>query len=130
MARSTPSFRWGWREWVLPVFFAYGVLSLAFLPSGVLRKFNHLGDYSYGLYIYAFPVQQSLMALYLAAHPHLVVVKGKSPAWEVWPYFFSSLLGTLILAFLSWHLVEKPALRTCQRISRARRTAEPLERRW
>ena len=124
------SFRWGWRDWVLPVFFAYGVLSLAFLPSGVLRKFNHLGDYSYGLYIYAFPVQQSLMALYLAAHPHLVVVKGKSPAWEVWPYFFSSLLGTLILAFLSWHLVEKPALRAFQRISRARQTAEPLERRW
>ena len=124
------SFRWGWRDWVLPVAFAYAVLSLAFLPRGILRKFNRLGDYSYGLYIYAFPVQQSLMALYLRAHPDLVVVKGKSPAWEVWPYFFSSLLGTIILAFLSWHLVEKPALRYFRNLSPARTATGPLERRW
>lgn len=123
-------FRWGWRDWVLPVFFAYGVLSLAFLPGGILRKFNHLGDYSYGLYIYAFPVQQSLMALYLAAHPKLVVIKVKSPAWEVSPYFFSSLVGALILAFISWHVVEKPALRCFQKICRAKPRAEPPERRW
>jgi peptidoglycan/LPS O-acetylase OafA/YrhL len=124
------SFRWGARDWILPVFFAYGVLALAFLPGGFMRKFNLLGDYSYGLYIYAFPVQQSLLALYLRAHPGVVVVKGKHPAWEVWPFFFSSLIGTILLAILSWHLVEKPALRVFQRMSRAKPTDEPVERRW
>ncbi|MEP6822794.1 MAG: hypothetical protein ABI946_10640 [Chthoniobacterales bacterium] len=79
------SFRWGWRDWVIPFFFAYSVLALAFLPGGVVRQFNRFGDYSYGLYIYAFPVQQSLIALYLRAHPQVVVIRGKSPACEVWP---------------------------------------------
>jgi peptidoglycan/LPS O-acetylase OafA/YrhL len=124
------SFRWGWRDWVLPIFFAYGVLSLAFLPGGILRKFNLLGDYSYGLYIYAFPVQQSLIALYLAAHPQLVVVKGKSAAWEVWPYFFSSLFLALVFAFVSWHMVEKPALRYFQKTSQTKPTGKSPERRW
>ncbi len=124
------SFRWGWRDWILPVCFSYGVLALAFLPAGWVRNYNRLGDYSYGLYIYAFPVQQSLMALYLRARPGLAVVKGKSPAWEVLPYFLCSLLGALILAILSWHLVEKPALRTFQKIAGGRRKLGALERRW
>ncbi len=122
------SFRWGRRDWVIPVFFAYSVLALAFLPGGILRKYNRLGDYSYGIYIYAFPVQQSLMALYLAAHPHLVVISRKSPAWDILPYFCCSFLGTVILAFLSWHLVEKPALQYFR--NRSRKPEESLERRW
>lgn len=42
---------------------AYLVLVLAYLPGGALRQFNRLGDYSYGVYIYAFPVQQAVTAL-------------------------------------------------------------------
>src|SRR5208337_1902859 len=38
-------------------------LHLAYLFGGWIRNFNRLGDYSYGVYIYAFPVQQSLAAL-------------------------------------------------------------------
>jgi peptidoglycan/LPS O-acetylase OafA/YrhL len=36
---------------------------LAYVPSGWIRKYNRVGDYSYGIYIYAFPVQQSVAAL-------------------------------------------------------------------
>lgn len=57
-----------------------------------------LGDLSYGVYIYAFPVQQAL------AHG------GQGKNWS-----FPSMLGlasglTLLLAYLSWHGIEKQAL--------------------
>ncbi len=40
----------------------YLVLYASYLPSGSIRLFNKLGDYSYGMYIYGFPVQQSIAA--------------------------------------------------------------------
>lgn len=63
-----------------------------------LRRSGRFGDLSYGMYIYAFPVQQTLIWLYKDSLP-----------WGV-------LLGltvavTSLLAFASWHLVEKWALR-------------------
>ncbi|WP_294541868.1 acyltransferase [uncultured Rhodoblastus sp.] len=71
-------------------------LSLAYLFGGFIRKFNRLGDYSYGVYIYAFPVQQSLAALIPGISVNRMNV-------------YASLI-TLTLAVISWHLVEKPAL--------------------
>lgn len=56
-------------------------------------------DYSYGLYIYAFPVQQSLAL----AGVHAVM----APA----VFALLSFVLTLPLAIASWKLVEKPALR-------------------
>jgi peptidoglycan/LPS O-acetylase OafA/YrhL len=75
---------------------AYGVLWLAWrLP---LRRFGTRHDLSYGVYIYAFPVQQTIALL--GGH-------GLGP-----PLFLAaSLAGTLPLAFLSQLLVERPALR-------------------
>ena len=55
------------------------------------------GDLSYGVYIYAWPVEQ-LCADYALNR------------WGQLPYLVFVLLGTLALAFLSWHLVERPAL--------------------
>lgn len=54
------------------------------------------GDYSYGIYVYAFPVQQTIS--------HLT---GRISGWEV---FGLALPPTLALAALSWRLVEAPAL--------------------
>lgn len=54
-------------------------------------------DYSYGLFLYGFPVQQSLAALF----PDIVPL-AMLPA---------SATIALLLAMLSWHLVERPALR-------------------
>lgn len=74
----------------------YLLLWVAYVPGGAIRKFNRLGDYSYGVYIYAFPIQQSLMALF----------PGISIAWMVG----ASAAATLTMAALSWHLIEKRAL--------------------
>jgi len=53
-------------------------------------------DYSYGIYIYAFPVQQALADL----NPPM--------SWET--YLGLTVLLTTTLAALSWHLIEQPAL--------------------
>ncbi len=74
----------------------YGVFVVAYVPVGFIRKFNQLGDYSYGLYIYAFPMQQSV------SH-----VLHKMSAMSMLLYSF---LLTLSLAILSWHFIEKPSL--------------------
>lgn len=36
---------------------SYAVFWVGYVPGGVLRRYNRLGDYSYGIYIYAFPLQ-------------------------------------------------------------------------
>jgi peptidoglycan/LPS O-acetylase OafA/YrhL len=72
------------------------VLWLALVPAGPVRSYNRLGDYSYGTYLYAFPVQQSLAAL-LPGIPLVGML------------VLSSLL-TLACAVASWHLLERRAL--------------------
>jgi peptidoglycan/LPS O-acetylase OafA/YrhL len=54
------------------------------------------GDYSYGIFLYGFPVQQAIYAM-VGAHP-----------WYM--NFLLSLPVVLVLAVFSWNLVEKPAL--------------------
>lgn len=63
-----------------------------------LRRAGRFGDLSYGLYIYAFPVQQTL----------LWQLKD-SLSWGV--LLALTIATTATLAFASWHLVEKRALR-------------------
>lgn len=69
------------------IFYAAYCLKHVDLDSGV-------GDLSYGLYIYAFPVQQ------------MVFWPGQSP----WTNLVLATAAASVLAFLSWHGVEKPAL--------------------
>lgn len=69
---------------------------IAFAPSNFLARLRNLPDYSYGLYIYAFPVQQGL----IATHPNLAPIQHACVALAI----------VLIPASLSWHLIEKPAL--------------------
>lgn len=76
----------------------YTALWLAYIPGGTIRHFNKVGDYSYGVYIYAYPIQQAVVA----------TVPGFSPI-EI---FMSAGLITLFVSVASWHLVEQPALRS------------------
>lgn len=75
----------------------YTVLWLAFVPKGFVLNYNRAGDYSYGTYIYAFPVQQ-LFAMLLPDAGHVINMVLSVPV-------------TVMLAALSWHLIEKPSLR-------------------
>ena len=75
----------------------YLFLFFAFIPAGRIRSFNLVGDYSYGIYIYAFPVQQVIVNCWPTIGVFGVVV-------------FTTII-VLPLAMLSWNLVESPAMR-------------------
>lgn len=75
----------------------YLIFYLAYIPAGIIRNYNKVGDYSYGMYIYAFPVQQSVAAIF--------------PEISVTAMLFIAFGITFILAFLSWHLVENKFLK-------------------
>lgn len=75
---------------------AWGILVLALAPVLTRRSTEPPADLSYGVYLYGWPVQQALHALL----PSLGAVA------LLWP----SLAATVVVAALSWYLVEKPAL--------------------
>ncbi|MEV6398106.1 acyltransferase [Streptomyces sp. NPDC051907] len=77
---------------------AYLLLWLAIRLPKPFRRIGARHDYSYGIYIYGFVVEQSLVVLGLAR-------------WGFWPYLAMALAGTLLAAALSWHLVERPAMK-------------------
>jgi len=80
---------------------AWVVLPFVVLAFGLARQpwlvRMHARDYSYGIYIYAFPVQQTLVSFW--------------PQMPLPAYLLSTLVITVALAALSWHFVEKPALK-------------------
>lgn len=78
---------------IFPLVGAYLIMYIAFNPRLKLFNFAKFGDFSYGMYIYAFPVQQTMTHL----------------TGDITPItnFLLSFPITLVLAVLSWHLIEK-----------------------
>ena len=78
------------------------VIVFAFRTPPALRRLTAPGDVSYGIYVYAFPVQQSVSALW-------------GPGLAPGIMFLIALPVTYGLALLSWRLIERPALRRKRR---------------
>lgn len=73
------------------------ILSFGTYASPAIAGLNKkMGDFSYGIYLYGFPVQQTLMHYYHMNYLRLM---------------FVSIPITFILGMLSWHLIEKRALK-------------------
>jgi peptidoglycan/LPS O-acetylase OafA/YrhL len=83
---------------LFPIFGCYLALWLALTPRLPIISAARFGDLSYGLYIYGWPAEQTVIWL-----------SGGRAAW--WQVFLIALAATAALAFLSWHLVERPMLR-------------------
>ena len=79
---------------LLPIF----VIMLAFKKSPFTKKYTLHGDFSYGFYLFAFPVQQTVSAFFNGR----VFLFG-----QVAISFFL----IMTLAVLSWNFIEKPCLR-------------------
>ncbi len=80
----------------LPIPLAYATVFLGTLNPTKVWRIN-TGDYSYGLYLYGFPVAQALIATV--------------PAARVWYGNFAlTVLATGVLAVLSWRVVEMNCL--------------------
>ena len=77
---------------------AYLLLWVASRLRGPLARIGRVNDYSYGVYIYGFVVQQLLAGV--GVH-----------RWGKVPYLGPAFLLTLVCAVASWHLLEKHALR-------------------
>jgi peptidoglycan/LPS O-acetylase OafA/YrhL len=87
------------RVWFAEIFilaWSYGVFYFGFLRWAPLLAYNRTGDYSYGMYIYAFPVEQAISSIYNGSSPAVIIIL--------------SMPITLLLAVLSWHCVEERAL--------------------
>ncbi|MCQ8240263.1 acyltransferase family protein [Rhizosaccharibacter radicis] len=86
-------------EWLtLP----YLVISFGRMSLPVLRRAGRFGDASYGVYLYAFPIQQ--------------LVLEKLPG-DRFPVVTCAILS-IAAGLVSWHLVERPALRLASRLVR------------
>ncbi len=79
-----------------PVAVSYLLLWVAY-RAWPFFNFDLKRDLSYGVYIYGFPIQQTLVMFGFYR-------------FGVWPLFAMSLVATLPLAFLSWTFVEKRAI--------------------
>jgi len=74
----------------------YTVVWLASLPAGALRTWTNRTDLSFGIYIFGWPITQTLIWL--------------SPGLPVLPLEAETILITTAVAYVSWSLVEQPAL--------------------
>lgn len=87
-----------WRYTSLLIGMPFAVIYLGTQATPIIRRAGRWGDPSYGIYLFAFPIQQ------------LVIL-------HLWPTagFVGTLAAaaviTVALAYISWHLIEKQAMR-------------------
>ena len=84
--------------------FAYIIFFTAFRCPSPLHHIARYGDFSYGLYLYAWPVA---MALLWVSHNQIGVT----------PLILFTFIGGMFCAIFSWHLIEKPCLRYVHKVS-------------
>jgi peptidoglycan/LPS O-acetylase OafA/YrhL len=84
----------------------YCLLAFGVQSTPGIRRASRFGDLSYGLYLWAFPVQQTLVHF-----------------WGVLPWgvdVVAVTLVTAVFAYASWHLVERPCMDLAQKLPWAR----------
>jgi len=81
------------------------VITFGSMRTPGFSRFGEYGDLSYGLYIYAFPVQQFVIWLHLT-NKHALLVNS-----------CVSVCMIVVLAWLSCHLIEQPAMKLKGRFS-------------
>lgn len=82
----------------LPILWAYIIIYFAFHPKIKLHSFGRNGDYSYGMFVVGFPIQQ-------------LVVQYYGGSMNAYVNFVISFPIILVCAFFSWHIIEKPCLK-------------------
>jgi peptidoglycan/LPS O-acetylase OafA/YrhL len=89
------------------IFFGFKdfAIGLALIPFSLFLAFNPKSDfdvrhdYSYGIYIYSAPVTQLLILIFPDLRSNWILLA------------ITCCIGSFFFALLSWHFVEKPALK-------------------
>jgi len=89
--------KFGYFNTAIAILGTYLVMYIGFQQRFTFPNFAKYGDFSYGLYIYAFPIQQAIIQIYEITTPLYV--------------FLLAFPITLILSIISWYMVEKRALK-------------------
>jgi len=71
------------------------IILIGLMPLKYITSFGEMGDASYGIYIYGFPIQQTLMYFFNL---------------NLFTLMFYSILISTFFGYLSWHLIEKRVL--------------------
>lgn len=87
----------GWERVISLLATGYMIIWSAKIPIGRLRDFTNRFDLSYGIYIFGWPITQTLIVM--------------QPNLNVWLLTLLSLILATAVALPSWLLVERPALR-------------------
>jgi peptidoglycan/LPS O-acetylase OafA/YrhL len=82
---------------LLPIFGTYVLLYLAYEPRLATLRVGRRVDLSYGIYLYAWPLQQ-------------LIVQAFGPALNPYTLSLAALAASAGLAWLSWRFVEQPFL--------------------
>lgn len=88
---------WRGAELALATVGGYVLLYAAAKRSALLSQFNRLPDVSYGVYLYGWPIQKLLL--------------WHMPSMSPWELFALTAPAAILAGTISWHLIEKPALR-------------------
>lgn len=95
-ATAAASYGTPWFREMFIAAWSYGIFYLGFAQFRPALAYNRLGDYSYGMYIYAFPVEQMVAAVFRDCTPVFTML-ASAPL-------------TFAFAIVSWRYIEKPAL--------------------
>jgi len=81
-------------HFLFPPVVAYGVICFAFSPTIKLHGVARFGDFSYGAYLYAYPIQQALLSAF-----------GHEVKFQL--YVLASMFLAVLAGVISWYSVER-----------------------
>ena len=99
--------------YALPVCSVYLLFYVAFKPTKRLHEVGRKNDFSYGIYLYSYAIQQTLIHFLPPVHPVLL--------------FLLTMPIALALAAFSWFVIEKPANAFAHHHVKARAAREALK---
>jgi peptidoglycan/LPS O-acetylase OafA/YrhL len=92
-----------WQLWIAVLAAPYCAIWFAYRFPTFLRSVTRRGDFSYGIYVYAFPLQQLVVLWFGRAVTPLIIIAVSLPA-------------SVFFGVLSWRVVERRALALKKRL--------------
>ena len=94
----------GLRQLLSTLVFTSAILWLGFVPQGPILAYNRVGELSYSVYLWHWPIGQTLFSL--------------APGLAFYEFFVLLTLLSVAVAALSWSLIEWPALQRVPQLAR------------